>query len=273
MDLTKDTVQLLFSHGAQTGQPKDLKNGDQYILVPDGYAIETVEAGKYELPPYIKAQPNFTSVESFIDYVREFRTEALKVFGQTGRYVAILDYHVKGKPDHLKHLAFLTLAKTPEWDRWMGMNGKVQEQSPFAEFLEENRLSVIEPEAAQLIEIVTNLSSKTDVEFSSQTRSSDGTIVLSYSEKQETTGGKGKLPLPQKIRLALPVFKGYRDREGKPAPFPLEFFLRSRIANSKAVFILKADGWERVVQAALDEVNQRIEADLGLKILEGNPAD
>ena len=271
MELTKEAIQYLIGLGtAQLGTPRDLKNGDQYILVPEGYEVESWEANKHGLTPYISAHPRFSSVESFITYVKEFRTESVWVFGNESTITALLDYHGKEKPNRLTHQAILNLAKTPEWDRWLTMNGRSQQQTEFAEFLEENQFNVMEPEGAKLIEIITTLESKTNVEFKSQVRTSDGTLTLAYSENQETTGGRSeKLPLPTKIKVGLPVFRGYKDGEGKPALFPLEFFLRSRIAGGKAQFIIKADNPERVVQAALGEIYQRIEADLGLKILEG----
>lgn len=261
--LTDDVVQRLLAVGKASGVPIDLPNNDKGVIVPEGYLIQTYE-DHYQLPPYINNEsPEFLKLESFIEYVKIFQSSALRIFGtfDSSSITAFLDYHEKDKVAPVSHRATLILRNSEEWTRWKLIHNKEQEQLPFAEFIEENRLNILDPDGATLLELVTNLESKTEVNFQSSVKLNNGTMKLAYQENQ-VTKGNGTIDVPTKLKLGLPVY-----RYG--AAYPLEAFLRVRPRGGKVTFVVKLDNPHVVVAKAFADVCSEIQNQLGLSVLEG----
>lgn len=265
MDLSSEAVKTLIAHGAQTAQLKELHNGDQVIILPEGYEHSVFKKDEYRLTPFIQASPTFLTDTSLIAYVNEYKSPTTKIFANDSVVRAVLNYHSKEAAAHASHIAVLTLKHSREWSAWMEVNGRPLDQKTFAEFIEENLLNVLDPDGATMVELVSTLESKTEVEFSSNIRNDNGTQRLVFDEKQTAQGttSKGKMDIPRKIKLGLPVFKG-------GDPYPMEAFLRTRINAGKATFIVKLDNPTRVSDKAFSDVCAEITNQTGLAILEGS---
>ncbi len=264
-DITKEVIDELLSVGASRAEVFDLPDDNKGILVPDGYRITTYK-DPYKLPPHIAARTTFSKLDSFLTYVHDFKTETTRLFGtyDNSQIIAYLDYHGQNGPEAIAHSSVLTLMKSTEWANWTGINGKALDQVTFAEFLEENRLNVINPDGATLLDIVTTLEAKTEVTFQSSIRLGNGTAKLNFQEEQTAKGGgNGSLDIPTMLQLGLPVY-----RYG--TPYTLSAFLRMRIQGGKVSFIVKLDNPAKVVEAAFADICVKITSDLQLPVLEGN---
>jgi hypothetical protein len=104
--------------------------------------------------------------------------------------------------------ADLKLQKSPEAERWIANSGKYQSQQDFAEFCELNLDSFVDPPAASILEIAQTFQAKTTVDFASAVRLSNGAIKLKREEQITATAGeRSDLTIPEKIRVAFPLFK------------------------------------------------------------------
>lgn len=216
---------------------------------------------------------------SFAAYVNDHREEGTIITGvatETGaKFEALLDYHhandggVLGKTSWTEHRATLTLRPTPEWARWMGVNGRELDQRTFAEFLEDNAPDVIVPEGKpyptqqELLSVASTLQIKTDVKFASSVRLQNGQVQLGYVENIEGGHGtEGKLPIPEKFGLALAPFIG-TDK------YLVTVRLRYRGAGGKASFRMEIERPHKIVESAFNDIRAKIETLTTLQPLVG----
>ncbi len=105
--------------------------------------------------------------------------------------------------------AELRLPLTPEWRIWLAVAGKDLSQLEFADFLEDHRLDVKDPDGANLLEIVTNITATRTAHFAQAQNLADGRIQFQVSEGLETRAGKAHtLTIPNSISLGLRPFAG-----------------------------------------------------------------
>ena len=263
MDLSSETVKTLIGHGRAMSQPIDLPGGGVAFLAPNDYQVHTHKEAV--LPDYIQAEASFTSPESFSDYTNTFKTGKTRICGnlKSNVFRAYFDYHLPGEPSWNKHFAQLTLQHSPQWEAWGVCNNALMNQGDFAEFIEDNRQDVIEPDGATLLEIITDLESKTEAKFQSSIRRSDGSMVLNYEEETKTQTAKGNIPLPTELELGVPIF-----RHGEI--FKIKVFLRARVRDGNAKFVVKIDQMRQAKESAFLAISQQIHDATGLFIWEGS---
>lgn len=262
MSVNDDSLKQIFALGRSAAPILELKGDIQAVVVPDGFSIETFQ-DPHKLPSFITGHPKFTRLDSFISYVNQFKSEATLIYANSDAVVmyAIIDYHQKDKPNHASHIAEFRVPYSDEWTVWSQINDKQQSQVDFAEFIEENRLNILEPLGADLLEMVSNLQSKTTVEFQSNIKLSNGTAKLSYSENQETKGN-GSFEIPNKLVLGLPVFR-------HETAYRLEAFLRSHIKDGRAYFRIRLDQPKKTFLAAFEDVCTKVQEGTLLEVLHG----
>lgn len=163
--------------------------------------------------------------------------------------------------------AELRLPLTPEWRTWLGVAGKDLSQLEFADFLEDHRLDVKDPDGATLLEIVTNITATRTAHFAQAQNLADGRIQFQVSEGLETRAGKAHtLTIPNSISLGLRPFAGGEA-------YRLDARLRYRINAEKGLSLsLRLDSPDDVIAHAFDQVVERITAQTGLPVYYGEPA-
>lgn len=235
-----------------------------------------------------RAHAALGSMASFIDYVRQHRTQATAIHGDAdekgGGFTAIIDYHeanrdvpgtagtkemavALGAPAWAEHRATLALQPTPEWARWLGICGKDLDQRTFAEFIEDNAADVVAPEAtpgapnaADLMQVATTLQVKTDVRFASSVNLQNGQVQLRYEEMiNGSWGGENAMAVPQAFWIGIVPFRG-GDR------YMAKIRLRYRGTGGKANFRLEMERPHKIVEAAFRDTKAIIETETGIKV-------
>lgn len=163
---------------------------------------------------------------SFIDYINRHKLPGqTHIFGKAtelgGEFSAVLDYHkdelTQGAEKIMRaawgeHDAVLQLETTPEWNRWIGNNGKLLSQEQFAEFIEDNLNDIIRPDGASVLEIAQGLQGRKNVSFKSGKNLRDGAITLEYVEAIEVQGTISRrddtFRVPDKFTLGIIPFVG-----------------------------------------------------------------
>jgi uncharacterized protein YfdQ (DUF2303 family) len=151
---------------------------------------------------------------------------------------------------------------TPQWLKWKAIDGKLMQQVPFAEFIEENMEDVAEPTGAILLELATYLSAVRTVNFRSGVRLSSGLVNFQHEEADEVKAGE--LAIPEDFVLGIaPVFglPGYR--------VPCRF--RYRLQDRKLYLGIKLQRVETLMSKIVEDVIEKIERGANISVLDGLP--
>lgn len=265
---------------ARRGTPIILKDGAgrEYLITPEvdmhgrsGSKITPIPSVNPSLPDHIHATVALDDMASFVDYVNTYKAGERLIFARDNELVAKLDWHTgddaggggTDAPSVNMHTARWTIAYSEQWQRWSGISGRWMNQAALAEFLEENMGDVLEPSGANLLEMISNVTSKRKVEFTQSLRLSDGTGKLEYKETE--TGTAMEMRVPTEIQIGVPVFFGDTVAD------KVRLFLRYDVDGGKLKFMLKMHQAKLILDAALKDRVEQVRAATGAVVLMGAP--
>lgn len=260
----------------RNSEPVDLIDG--VLLLRDGDGnIDRHDPEVYRANPRRADTTQVLHTEaSFAAYV-----EAHNVTGFTHVYCDIEDLQaVAVFNDHEKatdgvralagwrdHRALLQFERGRAWDRWVGCDQTWMTQAEFVELLEDRIDDVLEPAAADLLNLARNFSAHKTVSFRSAIALDTGQVQLNYEENVSGGGPRsGGIDVPDRIKVGLDPIKG-------DEPFAVSARLRWRVGDdAKLSVMLKFDRLEEVKEEAWVAVVGRITAALDqIPVLEGCP--
>jgi uncharacterized protein YfdQ (DUF2303 family) len=264
--LEKDAIQALLDTGAAAAAGRSIGHDDgrTSFVVPNGYTVETIEPLERKLAR-IGQGVVVHDVLSFTSYANAFKDAGSRLFAEpsflaqcgVAHISAALDYHDVGKPSPVKHTAVYNPRFSDQWKLWHGACAKPLEQAEFAEFIEENRVDITEPLAAQLLDVVRTFKANRKVSFDSVTYQPNGDVRLGYEDRTEQAGTSGSLP--EKLTLGIPVyFRG--DLYAVPV------WVRYKVGSGAVKFQIKMDRSDLIEAAAFEAVVAKIAADTALPI-------
>ena len=241
-----------------------------YAVIPQGSQLVSLKDYQFPQgmrPERITAHPKFQDQASFTSYVNTYKDHRTRILADVNQasFVALIDYHGVGdeqQPEFVSHRAGFQLALSEEWKLWMGFHDKQIPQAEFAEFLEDNRADIIEPDSARLVEIARDLQAKTDVNFASKINSSNGAATLQYEETIKASVTTGRIEMPESFRIRIPVFFG-------EAAVEIPARLRFRISDGKLKFQYKLYRPTELRQHAFDVTRGDISEATTLEVLLG----
>jgi uncharacterized protein YfdQ (DUF2303 family) len=242
----------------------DLKDSTPIVVWPRTGKIESIE--RYLITPLRRrAVATVRDTASFIAYVNRFKAPNTMLFCETdddtGSFTAFIDYHGPEGADWCEHRCNFILELAPEWKKWAGSNTLAMNQETFARFLEDNRLDIIDPKAADIIEMAQSIEATTSGRFKSAQRLQNGDREFAY-ESTTTVGVRGSLTLPEKLTIQIPVFM-------KGPSYSVEAWFRYRIKEGTLVLFYELIRPHKVIEAALDAMRAEVAAGTGLPILTG----
>lgn len=262
--MDNNTLETALQSVASRAPAHELPDGGKLVIVPEGYRAERVEPA---MPFRIKQAVTLHDRDSFVGYVNRFKSDATRVFAEPGfmaggqaKMVAVLDYHDPAKPDHGQHVATYAPRYSEQWQRWTKACAAPFKQAAFAEFIEEVRADIVEPDAARLLDIVRAFKASKRVEFDSIVYQPNGDVKLGYEERTEQKGASGLLP--EQMKLGIPVY--YRG-----AAYAVSVFVRYRVDAGAVVFALKIDRAEIIEEAAFAELTAAVHEATGIDVYLG----
>lgn len=220
------------------------------------------------VPPVLthtKADVAAHDITGFTDYVNLFkRSHSTQIFAALEprpRLKAVIDYHSTPEcsPDYCAHIVTCEMKHSEEFLRWKAADRKPLSQKEFGSFIEDNAADVIEPTGAALMEMALNFSSMRDVEFRSSARLQSGEVQFTYNEKERA----GEVRLPERIKIALPVFRGDTRCIAVTAR------VKYRITEFKLQIWLELERLDRTVDVAYQAVIKDIAALTGIAPIRG----
>jgi uncharacterized protein YfdQ (DUF2303 family) len=195
-----------------------------------------------------------TDVDSLLQYLAKHALLETELWGNAGRSEvrAVINAHNidAGWSDHT---ATLTLPTTPDWKEWNARDGKLMEQTEFAEFIEDHLPNFVTPTGADMLELAQTFQATTKVDFDSSQRLKSGETQLTYVENTTAAAGKkGALAIPDTFDIAVQV------HERGPA-YKVGARFRYRITNGQLRLAYRLIRPRDILDAAFDEVVKHIE--------------
>ena len=270
--LTEKAIQSVAQLARLTGEPKIIDHGNiPFAVIPADAKIESLEKYVFnehaERPERIRQSVTVLDPESFIQYYNLFADQNSRVFAYEPeiKVSAVLDYHgalSEGSPRWCQHRLTLTLRQSEEWKIWIGKNNAQFTQMAFAEFLEQNAIDIVRPDPAHMTDVARDLEATTEVEFGAGSRTQDGQVRFKYTETVKATVGAGKLEVPERFTLSIPVFIG-------GPRISMDGLLRFRVKEGKLVLWFTLVRPEEVMRTAFISARNTIAEKLGIDIING----
>lgn len=241
------------------------------VVVPAGSHQLTIDTeavvAKYRDRPRRKTgQVSLSTPASLTQYVNAHKSDGTVLYAdwRESRVVGVLNDHdtAAGWADHR---AVLDLVPTPEWTCWTEHDGAYMSQVEFAEHIIDTTADVVEPPAADLLEMAETFNATKAVQFKSGNRLKDGQRQLTYHETIDANAGThGNVTIPDSVLLRLAPFDG-------ADPVEMSARIRYRIdgGNLRIGYVL--DRPDLVLRAAVAAVVAGVEQQTGLSALWGTP--
>lgn len=255
MDDTANTLETALNIALSRAPSHDTPDGGKIVVIPEGYRAERVAPLDQPLTR-IKQAVTLHDRDSFTAYVNRYKSEATRIFAEPGflaggaaRVVATIDYHKPDAADYGVHVVTYSPRYSDQWVRWHKATKEPMKQAEFAEFVEEVRADIVQPEAANLLDIVRSFKASRKTEFDSVVYQPNGSVSLTYDDRTEQKGASGALP--EVMKLGIPVyFRG--------TAYAVPVFVRFKVGSGAVQFSLKLDRADVIEDAAFGELTKQI---------------
>lgn len=253
---TNGDTQAIIEVAQAAAEPNELDIEATYgVIVPEGSRFELVDLESQQLrPSRPRGVYRLATVDALVAYVKRLQDAdetTVWVHPTEGRVEAVLNDHGQ-KPGHADHRAKLDLIGAPEWEHWLSRNGQLTDQETFAEHLEDGVAQLVEPAAADMLEIAQSFHASQAATIRHARRLDSGQVNVVYDEKIEATAGQqGELNVPTEFKLAIPPFVGEE-------PYEVTARLRFRLNAGNLRIGYRLDQPEAVVRDALGKIAERL---------------
>ncbi|MFI8104734.1 DUF2303 family protein [Streptomyces sp. NPDC086023] len=205
---------------------------------------------------------------SFTTYHAKHADMDTEVYADADRLTvtAVLDAHTTDAARWSEHRLMLSLRQTDAWAQWLQHDGKLMGQEQFAEFLEDHLPELLQPSAADMLEIAQSIQAATKVDFQSGTRLSTGERQFKFVETTTAKAGqRGELTIPETFVIGLIPFEG---SEG----YKLTARLRYRLQDTQLRIGYKLERPGDILRQAFADVVTAIGEEIEQPIMNGTPA-
>ncbi|MGH3585789.1 MAG: DUF2303 family protein [Pseudonocardia sp.] len=268
--MTNTEAQTIIETALRTAPPAELEPGKVYAFhTPDGvHKVDLTGPDFTGTPPRKTGITTVRDSDSFLAYFDKHSDVHSEVYADAERLTvtAVLDAHEPDAPRWSSHMLKLALRETEAWRQWLNLDGKLISQEQFAEFLEDHLPELLEPAAADMLEIAQSFQATTKVDFQSGTRLATGQRQFEYVETTTAKAGqKGQLTIPETFVIGLVPFEG---SEG----YRLTARLRYRIIDTQLRIGYKLDRPGDIRDTAFRDVVTAIGEQIDQPVMNGTPA-
>ncbi|MGW6698819.1 DUF2303 family protein [Nocardia sp. NPDC055049] len=199
-DIARDTIR----YGSHV-EPVD---GRVYVTVlRDDENLDARSHEKFaELPYRPRGTSRVTDIDSFVRLLARPTHDPSVIFAHesAASLTAVLNYD--GWRDHRIELV---LSTSDQLQRWTQRDGQLFPQSTFAELIEDGLADIIDPTAAEMLELAQTFHATKSVAFESGVRIATGAVRFQYHEEIDAKAGRGgELQVPSSFLLGIPIYRG-----------------------------------------------------------------
>lgn len=270
----ENIVSTALTAGKQLGAAKTnpLPHGKPFVTLPNG-AIQYLDGPDF--PPRRTGTVKLSDAASFLEYWKRQSSQASYIYGsmQPAQFIAVFDEH--GKPieresgaNWREHRSIYSLQHSDEWTTWTGRNGKPFDgNEAFAYWLEENLFDISKPDPAKFMDVALNIRVKQGQVFGNKVNLTDGNLVLEYANQVDAQAGAGgKLAIPEKFEISIPVFKGLESPK-----YTVEARFRYRLNSGQLSLRYDLVRPAKVVEKAFKDLLETIQKVSKTTVLFGSP--
>lgn len=211
-----------FAAGLVASEPVGLDDETRFysVVTPEGaqHHVVDLEALREKFAPTPRRKTGTYNVHtalSFCDFVAKHEDGA-EVWADEARQklVGILNANLGGdNPRWEDHQVHMELVHTPAWTAWIEHNNRLLSQEVFAELIEARTIDIVDPSAADMLEIAETFHATTGVEFKSSKILASGERQLAYIESTTASAGSNKeLTIPKQFQLGIAPYVGSAPR-------------------------------------------------------------
>lgn len=277
MDKSETEAKTILDAGMRIGAAKPIENphpdSAAFVIVPEGCLVEYLE--REPSPMRRRGFTKLHDIDSFGAFYKAHGHDhsAIYVDATNGRFVGVLNDNPENniaKADWRDYGCEYTPKFSPEWQEWKGRNKqKFDGNEAFAIWLEDNLEDVTEPENGKLLEIALNMRVHSNAAFSNAVRLADGNTEFSFTDVVEGsshTSAAGKVRIPDRFEISIPVFEGRNART-----YPVAARFRTRLAQGKLTVWYELIRPLKVHEAAVEDMIKHVEGLTGVDAYLGTP--
>lgn len=158
------------------------------------------------------------------------------------------------RDDHL----VLKLRADADWEKWHQLSGQYMKQTQFGDIVEDLLHTVVNPDQADLLEIIDSVRASTRGEFENSIVRANGSQTVQYNTEVTTKAGRtGQLEVPQIITLKL------RPWEGHEVTYEVQAYFRLRIEGNALQLAIKLKPTRQIVRDAWHDVTSKVVETIG----------
>jgi uncharacterized protein YfdQ (DUF2303 family) len=263
-------IRAIIDTAVATVTPQALTKGAYYVVrTPDGLREIDLTGDQWsDTPARKRGTTTVRDATSFLALWGKHSDAASEIYSDADKLTvtAVLNADDSATANWGDHRIRLELRETEAWRQWDTYDGKLLPQEKFAEHIEDHLPEILEPSAAQMLEIAQSIQGTAKAEFQSGTRLATGERQLKYVETvQAKAGQKGDLTIPEVFTVGLVPFEG-------AAGYKLTARLRYRIADNGLLLGYKLDRPQDTRATAFADIVEQIRGDVDHPILNGTPA-
>jgi uncharacterized protein YfdQ (DUF2303 family) len=230
------------------------------LTAEDGLEVHTFD--EEEQQPFPRRSSGNRTVAELDSFLQELNRRKLDERGTLwgnasgGKLVAIYNDHdpspfVGGWRDDT---LTLQLKQDPDWAQWHSLSGNYLLQQAFGDAVEELLHTVIEPDQADLLEIIDTVRASTKGEFESGINRANGAQKVTFHTEISTTAGRStnQLEVPQFVKLRL------RPWEGHPTFYDIDAYFRLKIDNGRLTLAIKLKPTRQIIREAWEEITATV---------------
>lgn len=256
------------------GVPHELPSDQRAaIIVPAGGSLAVVEpTHDRDLPT--PRRPRGTATVYEVDglavlWAKHSHLGVSEVYADPERFTvtAVLNADVGAGllAGHRDHRIHLVCRKSPAWIAWTASDGKLVDQTTFAEFLEDRLPEIVEPTGATMLELAQSFQATTKVEFKGAVALTSSTRKLQFEETATAKAGqRGDIEIPATFQLALQPFLG-------SAAYRVTARFRYRIRDGHLTIGYRLDRPDEVLREAFSDVQRSVSEATESPVVIGSP--
>jgi uncharacterized protein YfdQ (DUF2303 family) len=244
------------------------------FAMPKGHELKEVKHDLESLlpaPRATRAHAKLAGPADFLAYVARHKKPETLVWCDFNpqtfklKFTAVVDEHAHSSPGWRRHTAELDPMMSAEWKVWKDTwDRKSMQQTPFAEFLQENAENINSsdesvkagyPTALQMLTMATNFVMNEERSLKSSVRLQSGGVRLTYVADPDK-GTTEDMAMFEKFQIGIPVFHG-------AGAWAIDARLKYRNNSGKLSFHYELVRPDRVHQAAAEALIDQVRTGLG----------
>ena len=263
-DAVTDSAAGFIAGAASVVQIRELA-GHPFLFNPLADSLHDME--KFLPKPLRQKETrSVATLDAFNEYVKRFKTEESSIYvtGSNGRYTITAELDHAGAatgPVWTDRTASFSLTPSEDLERWLASNKKSLTQEDFANLLEERARNIVNPAAADILEMANTLHVTRNLSVKAVRRGSMAKNAILFNQDQSLKAGQdGEIELPTSFDIAVEPFARYREGT------KIKALLRPRIVDDQPRFTYELQQVEESIEIVLDAILGAIRTQTGLPV-------